>query len=73
MKKLPSGKLSSWPVPGVFAVLWIPVALCDPSAIQGFIEITEQSILTGDTARHADDVWIIPSSRKEGWSLLLQC
>lgn len=57
----------------VFAVLCIPAALCEPSAIQGFTEITEQSVSIGGTARHADVGWVIPSSRKEEWSLLLQC
>lgn len=37
---------------GVFAGLWIPVALCKPSAIQG-CHINYKP-LTGDIARHAD-------------------
>lgn len=46
---------SSWPVSGVFAGLWIPVALCKPSAIQGCHR--NYKPLTGNIARHADVVF----------------
>lgn len=46
---------SSWPVSGVFASLWIPVALWKPSAIQG-CHINYKP-LTENIARHADVVF----------------